>query len=69
MCCTHLFCKCKIVMYYAPFHFCHVHDYFFKFYLYISIFTMSVSCYYVLKGLDENQQMLIGLPFLKMWNK
>ena len=30
---------------------------------------MIVSCYYVLKGPDENQQMLIGLPFLKMWNK
>ena len=25
--------------------------------------------YMFLKGPDENQQMLIELPFLKMWNK
>ena len=25
--------------------------------------------YLCLKGPDENQQMLIGLPFLKMWLK
>ena len=39
-----------------------------NFYLYI-IFITIVICYYVLKGPDENQHMLIGLPFLKMWNK
>ena len=56
-----------LVMKYFPFMFKHCH-----------VFTLHVICNYLfvqllfidmylcLKGPDENQQMLIGLPFLKM---